>query len=211
MKINKDKKDEKFPVELFGLEVGKKYKLGTMENNDYGNLPIKKMTGIERFLGRGFHLYFQPIKEHSRFEYIENKQKPDDKYFSTSFHTYFLPVIPNDIQNMEELQNKLSSFEVQLIKVNWSKNFNNNEDAYFWAADLCQTFKSYLGYENENIDYYKDKWRSCTFRSGEIVLEISNISSRSDFSLSIDKKQFEILEKAVDETIRRLEAKKILQ
>jgi hypothetical protein len=209
--INQEVINDKFPLEVFGLKVGEKYKLVTTENGDFGNLPVKKVSGINRFLGQGFHIYFQPIKEYDSFPYIEHEKGPKDEGFRTSFHSYFLPVIPKEIKSLPEFEAKMSTFEWRLMSVDWRKTKGSKEDAYFWALDLCKTFKSYLGDEGVNIDYYEDKWRSCEFRSGANVLKISNKGSTNHFSLSVEKDQLEKLNQEVDDFIRRLKAKKLLE
>jgi hypothetical protein len=208
--INQSLLGDKFPSELFGFKIGEKYKLGALADGDFGDLPIKKITGIALYGGRALHLYFQPNREYEHFPYIEHKEKLEKQYFSTSFHSSFLPIIPQDIKSLSELNSRWFSFEFRLMNVNWSNQKKNRSDAYYWAVDLCKTFKSYLGFDGENFDSYEYEWRSCKFRSGENVLEISNINSLSVFSLSVESDQARKLAQETDDIIRRLQAQKLL-
>ncbi len=48
------------PEKLFGISLGGIYDLGNADVGDLGDIPVKKFSGIKRFLVQGIHYYFQP-------------------------------------------------------------------------------------------------------------------------------------------------------
>jgi hypothetical protein len=78
-----------------------------METNNFGNVPVNKATLIKNLVPvfLGIDYYFKPRNEYNIFEYSEQREEPNDKYFKTSFHLYMFPVITfgasfNIIKNM---------------------------------------------------------------------------------------------------------------
>src|SRR5215813_4767300 len=108
--------NQKFPDSLFGVKLGGVYNIRSgNECKDVGNMPVKKCGGIQKFLGNGFHYYFEPLKEYKAFRYVERPEKPGDEYFQTSFSSYLLPVIPEKVKNLEELESIQVNWEVTTI------------------------------------------------------------------------------------------------
>ena len=194
------------PEKLFGIALGGIYDLGGPEDNDLGNIPVKKFASIQRFLGNGIHYYFQPKEEYKIFEYVEKREKPEDQYFGTSFRLYLLPVIPSTITTIEQLEKAKLNWEVTSIE--WSNDAKTKEKAYYWAMNLCKTFKVDISVEPEITDYYGSKWYTCTFSSGDREFKVSSFYSRS-IELSYKKEVFEAKNEAVEKIIRKLQADKI--
>ena len=130
--------NQKFPDSLFGVNLGGIYNLGSgNDSKDVGNIPVKKFTGMQQFLGSGLHYYFEPLKDYKAFRYVERRENPDDEYFTTSFSAYILPVIPEKTKSLDGLEKVVVNWEV--ISIVWTdildKNGNKKEE-YFWAVDF---------------------------------------------------------------------------
>lgn len=194
------------PEKLFGIKLGGLYDIGDLKSKDIGNLPIKKITGEQRFLGRGIHYYIQPKEVYKEFEYVEKREKPEDQYFRTSFRLYLLPVIPATATTMKQLENTKVNWEVTDIE--WSNDAKTEEDAYFWAFNLCKTFKADILVEPKIKDYFENKFYECTFSSGDRDFKVSSAYSRT-VSLSYKQEVFETKNGRVDQIIRKLEAGEI--
>jgi hypothetical protein len=177
------------PEKLFGIALGGIYDLGNPEVNDLGNMPVKKFTGMNRFLGNGIHYYFQLKDEHKFFEYVEKRKKPEDKYFETSFRLYLLPVIPPTITTAEQLDQAKLKWEVSVIE--WSNDPKTKEDAYYWAIDLCKTFEVDISLKPEITNYYDEKWYECTFSTGDREFKVSSSYSKS-VQLSYKREVFDL-------------------
>ena len=193
------------PKKLFGISLGGIYKLGDPETNNFGNIPVKKITGLQKFLGEGIHCYFQPKEEYKSFEYVEKRKKPEDRFFETSFRLYLLPVIPSTIKTIEQLDLPKENWEVTAIE--WSRPAKTEEKAYYWAMDLCKTFKADISVSPEIDDDHKE-WYACTFSFGDREFRVSSFLSGS-VELSYKREVFEAKNEAVDKVIRKLQAEKI--
>jgi hypothetical protein len=194
------------PDKLFSITLGGMYDIGNLEMNDFGNIPVKKATGMNRFLGNGIHFYFQPKAEHKVFEYVEKRENPNDKYFKTSFRLYLLPVIPLTIKTAEQLDNEKLKWEVAVIE--WSTEPKKKDDAYYWAIDLCKTFSVDIPVKPELTDNYESKLYECTFTTGAREFKVSSSYSMS-VSLSYKRDVFDKKNESVNRIIRKLQAKEI--
>jgi len=205
--------DNKIPDKLFGITLG-----GIYNEND---LPVKEITGKQMLFGAGIHYYFKPIDgtTSQAFPYIERKNKPNDESYSTSFHTYIIPIIPNNVDSMdklESLQNK--DWKVEIVSIDWSDfpektdqktEKEVREDCYFWAMELCETFEAHFSSKPKIHDNYDDKNYICTFTSNEKEFVVSGIGHKQvklHYKNEIISKKSKILETF----IRKLAAKKIL-
>lgn len=103
------------PGKLFGITLGAVHTLGNPEANDFGTMPIKKFAGMNSFMGYGAHYYFQPKVAHKFFEYVEKREKPEDKYFETSFRLYLLPLIPSTVGSIEQLNQAEATGQVPCL------------------------------------------------------------------------------------------------
>jgi hypothetical protein len=198
------------PRKLFEIPLGAVYELSD-DPNDIGKLPVKKGTGAKKFLGEGLHFYFQPSKEYRLFDYREAREKPEDKFFETSFSLYLLPVIPPRTKTLEELHDSgYGKWEVSHIR--WISDKIKQEDAYFWAKDLCATFQADLSIEPEVIDHYgvsDSYWYKCTFADKDREFSVDGNYGRKNVALSFTNEIFEQKNAVVEEKRRKLQAEEI--
>lgn len=214
------------PRQLFGVTLGNVYDLGV--DGGVGTLPVKRFTGLQRFLGSGIHYYFEPAKEYSAFPYIEKPDEGDD-WFPTSFRLYLLPVIPPSIESSDELTSSNIAWKAVLIE--WSLDDNapdvgeheagnydfaaglkkrktNRHEDYLWALDLCATFKADLGIDPKIIDYRDSHFYECTFADDERVLEVSSNPVKT-IQLRFSEEVYNSMEEEVENRLYQLKADKI--
>jgi hypothetical protein len=194
------------PRRLFGITLGGIYDVGDGQNN-LGDLPVAKYAGSQTFLGHGIHYYFKPKSENKAFPYIEKRKKADDPFFETSFRLYLLPVIPSTIKTNKELENAKLKWQVATIE--WSDSANSQDEAYFWAADLCKTFQMDLGLKPTVIDKYDMKWHICSFSSGDREFSVQNLQALKLVELAFKHGVLERKDKAVESRLRKLRANEI--
>jgi hypothetical protein len=141
------------------------------------------------------------------------KDEQNNVYFRTTFHSYFLPDVPENTDSLVELEQKWTTFSFRLLRTGWSDEDKTERDAYFWVKNLCKTFAVYLGTDEDGFDLYDEdvQRKSCSFRSNGNVLEIRNIGSLRTFSLSVDEGESKRLQKSVEDIVRSLQAKKMLE
>ncbi len=201
------------PRELFGIKVGEVYDIGNPDTGDLGNFPVKSFAGIQRFLGSGISYYFEPLKANPEFEYKEERIKPDEKYYTTSFRAYILPVLPSDITTMEQLRSRWQKVQHRVALIEWQKKMPSEEDAYFRSLDYCKTFAASLNVAPEITDIYDTigKWYSCKFTSGEREFEIRNAGELLTVGLSLRKDIREKMEKDTETFVRKLKARELLE
>jgi hypothetical protein len=205
------------PKKLFGISLGGIYDLGDPDDNDLGNLPVKKFTSLEVFMGQGVHYYFQPNKEYKIFKYVEYVKKPEDHFFKTSFRLYLLPVIPSTITTNEQFNKVKLNWEVtsiqwwdypgKLSELSVDAKEKLKREAYYWAIDLCKTFKVDISVKpeiyNNNLDYYE-----CTFSHGDREFKVTNRPFKN-LKLSYKDEVFNKKDEAVEKMIRKIEADEI--
>jgi hypothetical protein len=198
-----------FPDSLFGVKLGSVHSLGQSEKHtDVGTLPIRAFRGVNQFLGRGIHYYFQPRQEYTAFKYIEKRKKPDDQYFATSFRLYLLPVIPKTVSSVKDLEPDLLKWEVALIE--WSEESEKDKDrAYYWAIDFCRSLEVDLGRKADVFDHYESKWYSCTFKDKDSELKADSLGGTKTFTLKYAKTVFERKDNAIDTVLRKLQMNEI--
>ena len=202
------------PKQLFGITLGKTYTAEEHTFNQKNSLPIKKFAGLKRFLGRGIHLYFQPLNEYQAFKYSEQRKNKNDKYFETSFSLYLLPVIPKSISSLNQLKIDDKNILWEVARINWEtyETQETNEtvkNAYYWAKDLCKTFEVDLDLKPEILDFEDDKVYTCTFITSNRELKIESLSSLKIFSLAYSEDIFNKKSDAIEKTIRKLQANDI--
>lgn len=190
------------PEKLFGITLGNIYNIGDYKNKEIGNLPIKKFAGIEYF--GGVHYYFQPQNKYKIFEYIEKREKPDDQYFKTSFSLYLLPSIPSI--TLTDKTEKLN-WEVAIIR--WSDEAKTTMDAYYWAADLCKTFKVDISVKPIISDSYDSKTYECIFSSGNREFKVSSLLHLKTIRLSYKNEVLEEKTEVIETIIRKKQANEI--
>ena len=203
------------PRELFGIKLGKAYKLGEVTNENFGDFPIKKLVGTETFLGAGVHVYFEPLKANESFSYVEKKRDGSLGDFRTSsFHAYLLPIVPRSITNWSELESyKIQEYKVE--RIDWSNDKSTRKEAYFWALETCQTFQAQIKIKTEitnNFDLKGDSsFASCTFKQDDRELSIYNLGERVQFELAFTKEAFKAHSDELETFIRKIKAQDMLK
>jgi hypothetical protein len=205
--------DNKIPDKLFGITLG-----GVYNENDF---PVKEITGKQMLFGPGIHYYFKPIDgtTSQAFPYIERKEKPNDESYSTSFHTYIIPIIPNNVDSMDKLESlQDKDWKIEVVSIDWSDfpektdqktEQKVKEDCYFWAIDLCKTFEAHFSSKPKIYDNYDRKTYICTFTANEKEFVIKGMGYkevRLHYKEEIISKKSKILETF----LRKIAAKKIL-
>lgn len=190
-----------FPDALFGVKLGGVYRFGANEP-DIGTFPVKEITGVQESFGRGIHVYFKPAKENKAFKYVENRKKPDAKYFETSFRLYVLPVFPKDALKRKEVPSELVTWEVMVVE--WSSEpRKQKEETYYLAKDFCRSFEVDLGRNPEILDYYERRHYSCTFKEELRELSIWTLGDHFYLTLRYSQPVVEKKDKAVDAILRK--------
>ena len=199
------------PKELFGIKLGSIYDPTNVTRENVGNFPIKQFTGIEKQFGIGVHFYFEPLKESKYFPYTEKKKTGDVEFFNTNYHLYLLPVIPDSIKTIEEFST--SKFDMEVARIDWSEEKKDNEKAYFWAMEMCKTFSSDTKTKPEILDFeFKTKtYYDCKFKKDNRMLDINSMGNSVYFSLQYDKEFMEKKTEQIEEKIRKLKLKDILE
>ncbi len=207
------------PKKLFDVELGKIYRLPNQNELNHGDLPVARMTGANRFLGMGLHFYFQPRRPYDLFPFVEEREKPGDKYFKTSFRLYLMPVIPASAKTLADLD-KSKSTDHEVVVIEWSHLRKDNEktpkkmhEDYYWTQNLCKTFEADLGikpkitdvWNPENAQNGADVFYSCTFSEGDREFEVSSLLGRR-VSLNFNKEIFKVKDAAVETQLRKLQA-----
>lgn len=206
-----DKKQE-VPKELFGITIGRVYSLGSPESGDLGDFPVKRFTGMQKFMGSGVSYYFQPLKANPAFEYIEKRKKPEDSFFGTSFRAYIYPVIPPNIQSLKELEQTWLKLKHRVALVEWRKDMPTKDDAYYAAMDWCATLKATLSVEPKITDLRSDTyWYRCEFTSDDRVIEARNVGEGVSVSLRLRDDISDKIDADVEERIRSLQGKALLE
>ena len=201
------------PEELFCVELGGIYDLGDPEGKHPGNIPVKKIAGIKRFLGNGIHYFFHPKEEGNCKEesnclgYLEKCENPEGQNFGTSYRLYLLPVLPPSITNTAQLEQTKLKWEVQSI--GWSQNANTKEEAYNWAVDLCEKLKADFSAPPKITDHSGSKWFQCSFSSGDREYKVNNINVIRSIELSYKIGIIAGKDEAVEEIFQKLHAEDI--
>jgi len=181
------------PHELFGITLGGIYDLGDpiIKNNDFGDLPVKKIVVRIPNLFRGGwdrNVYFQPTKEYTTFEYSESRY---EKYVESNFMLHMLPVIPSTVTTYDQILNTRTNWEV--LGISW---YRGEETTDGRSSNLCKTFKEDLSVEPDvteseiiGVDV------KCTFKSGDRELKVSDDEIVLSFNKEVRAKKREAVEK----------------
>ena len=177
------------------------------------------MTGANRFLGMGIHFYFQPRRTYELFPFAEKRENPEDKYFTTPFRLYLMPVIPASTKSLQDLE-KSSAADFEVVIIEWRQlmtDAGTTPDArhsdYYWAQNLCKTFEADLGIKPKLTDMWYPKSSPnganaafvCTFAQGNRELKVSSFLGR-EVSLRFNQEVINAKEATVETQVRRLHA-----
>jgi len=194
------------PETLFGITLGGIYDVGDPESGDPGNVPAKKLGGAARFRGNGIRFYFQPKEEYKAFDYVEEPTTAERPNFATSFRLYLLPVIPSTITSIEEYESTRLNWEV--VDIEWASDAKTENDAYYWAINLCKAFEVDIPVEPEITDRYESNWYACTFSSGDREFTVSSLSGRT-VRLSLSENVLEEKVASIEGVIKKLVANQL--
>ncbi len=198
------------PKALFGITLGAKYDVGDSEKKILGNFPVQKITGSSRsWLGNGQNVYFKPKETYPAFEYKEKPEKPQDKYFPTTFRAYVLPIITESVSSMEELRNVKVLKEV--MRVEWYSEAKSVSDAFYWAVDLCKIFASDIPVKPVIQEQFEKEhgFYNCTFADGDREFSVKSSGSSMVVALEHNKSISQQKEEGIENWLRRLHAKQI--
>jgi hypothetical protein len=201
------------PMKLFGITLGATYDLGSPDVGDFGNIPIRKFAGINKFLGEGIHYFFEPNETSKFFTYVEKKKSPEDQFFETSFSLYLLPDLSK--KSKIDLGGEKPIKFWNVAKIYWAVDADSNvekeasDEKYYWAMDLCKTFSSEFRMKPKILDDYALRTYICTFSSDDRIFEISMMGGKS-VSLEFNREKFKKLNEDVESARRSMQAKEIL-
>jgi hypothetical protein len=200
-----------FPESLFEVKLGSLHTIGQgTRETDVGTLPVKEIKGVQQFLGSGQSLYFKPLKTYAAFEYAEDRKKPEDRHFGTTFRLYVLPVFPQDAATLkEEVLAKQLRWEVALIE--WTQKETAKDGPYYWAKDLCKSLNLDLSRESKVWDDFamKPKHYMCTFEEGDRELRVQALGDLKIFQLKYTEPAFKKKDEAADAVLRKLQMNSI--
>jgi hypothetical protein len=189
---------ERIPEDLFGVPLGAVYR---MDEDGSHDLPVKKVTGVQRFIGMGVHVYFEPLEDNPAFLYSEQREDGNE-YFKTSHRLYMLPVLADDAAKDEVV-----GYRVALVE--WSE-FESEPDqsSYFWASSFCKSVAGDLGVQAEIVDFYEESWYGCDFAGKERQLVVTSQFGKT-ITLSFNDEISEQMEKAIEVRVRQLEMDRV--
>jgi hypothetical protein len=201
------------PESMFGVKLGSIHKLP--DSNDpkvVGTLPIREWKGLApSMMGIGFSLYFRPLKDYKAFPYIEQREKPEDKFSVTSFSLYLLPKFPQDALNLDE-KTLRASIKWEVAAIEWftkDANKKRSNNAYYWAMDYCKTLTVDLARKPKTDDWDNPKQFSCELEEDDRRLFVGNLGDLKIYRLSYSSSVFKNKNKALDTIIRKLQMKRI--
>jgi hypothetical protein len=197
------------PTELFGLRLGEAYDIGDHTKGTKGDIPVKRFTGVQKFIGEGLHYFFEPLKPYKAFPYVEDKKSKSDKYFGSSFRAYIFPVIPDGISSTTELNRANLRWKPTVIE--WSIKAKSDEISYFWAKDLCKTFAVDFDKQPEIFNSYEKEQKSytCKFSADNREFEIAGEYGYKRVQLTYNSETRDSIQKAVEKKRRKIEANDI--
>ena len=79
------------PTKLFGIELGTLLEAEPSKEIPAAKIPAKAFRGLDSGWGHGAHYYFEPISVNPALPYQEDKIKPSDDFYKTSYRLYLLP------------------------------------------------------------------------------------------------------------------------
>ena len=133
------------PNELFGIRLGAIYKFA---KNETHNLPVAMVTGVEDNFGAGGSFFFKPEIEEPLLPYMEHRLNSKQKHFFTSHRAYLLPMFPETVKSMHEIDS-LPEWNVEALLIEWVSRDDGStqESSYAWAVETCQTYRLRFGFE----------------------------------------------------------------
>lgn len=200
------------PTRLFEIELGNTYRFRE-RNFTKSDLPVARATGVQKGLGTGIHVFFQPQKKYEAFPYIEKRKKRTDKYYESSFHVYLIPVLPEGAKTFKEVDDQPDpAYEV--LRIDWSqlrdiKEVAKRQKDYSWTLSMCKTFEADLGIKPVVVDNDSViKFYRCTFAEGSRRLVVDSYLGRS-VMLEYADEVSDAKRGVIDMRLRKMEASEI--
>jgi hypothetical protein len=210
------------PTKLFGIELGTVLDIDQERSIDPAQIPVKTFRGMKRALGYGIHYYFEPIAVNPTLPYKEDKKKPADEFYETSFRLYLLPIAPIGAKTPEDFERSIAKYEI--LTINWeevdvkrngySPESKEEKEArfgdYLWAMNLCKTFQVEFAVKPKVSDFSDTNSYICEFTQGERTFEVSSFYRKS-LRLSLRR---DLADKKNDDfgtAVRQLQARDLLK
>jgi hypothetical protein len=210
------------PTKLFGIELGTILEANPSREIPAAQIPAKAFRGLDRGWGHGGHYYFEPISVNPALPYQEDKVKPSDDFYKTSYRLYLLPIAPKGAKTIEEFDKLMTKWEI--LTINWEeadikrkgypKDGKEEQAArandYFWAVNLCKTFMAELAVKPEILDFPGSDTYTCRFTQDERTLEVSSSYNKS-LRLEPRRDISDAKHKVLDTAVRQLQARDLLK
>ncbi len=210
------------PTKLFGIELGAILETDAYREIPLAQIPVKAFRGLDSGWSKGAHYYFEPISVNPSLPYEEEKKKPSDEFYKTSYRLYLLPIAPTGAATIEQFGKLISKWEV--LAINWEEvdvkrdgyqKDSKEEDSarvkdYFWATSLCKTFTAELAVKPEILDFSNRDNYTCRFTQDGRSLEVSS-SYRKSLRLVLRRDLSDEKHKALDTVVRQLQARDLLK
>jgi hypothetical protein len=193
------------PSQLFGIELGGRHALWREGEESPDGIPVKRAISWEKFLGAGIHVYVEPTQTYSAFEYRERGPDTDGAPPKSNFRLYLLPEITASMRTYEDIDDR--DFRWEVASIEWRGELKD-EDAYWWAMNLCESFVLDIKIEPEILDIRDEDWYQCKFVEGDREFLVSSWISQS-VSLKWNQDVFDKKNKTAELGLRRLELEEI--
>jgi hypothetical protein len=210
------------PAKLFGIELGAILETDASREIPIAQIPAKAFRGVESGWSNGAHYYFEPTSVNPSLPYQEERKKPGDEFFKTSYRLYLLPTVPASAQTIEQFEKLMTKWEV--LSINWEE-ADAKRDAYpkdskeekavrsvdyYWAMNLCKTFTTEFAVKPEILDFSNTDHYTCRFTQDERTLEVSS-SYRKSLRLEFRRDVSDAKHKVLDTAVRQLQARELLK
>jgi len=193
------------PHSLFGIELGSAFTVLTDDSMKTTNLPVTRITGMQKFMGSGVHIYFEPIKDYPEFDYKIVEAVSGSEYFKTTFSIYAFPVVPPDIKTSDQYQS-LSEVEFEVAGIRWQDFTGTDQERYLKSDRLCSILKVDLEQSpTSDLDNFDTRYRHCHFAHENRKIE----SEFGGLSLDYTDEYFDLRNEEIKTQWLKLEANRI--
>lgn len=170
---------------------------------------MKEIRGIKPWMG-ALNLFFQPLKEYKAFKYIEKRNKPEDKIYTTSFRLH-LTLTPPQKASLSLSEIEWSDYKLEVVQIAWSEKEAEKDSGYYWAISLCEDIKTDLGIKPVIVDTFniERKEYQCSFIEGEKILDIRYRYKTKNFDLSYVQPILKKKKDAAEEITRKMRMNEI--
>ena len=168
------------PEILFDIPLGGIYDIGPHEGEDVGALPVRTIKWTERpedygLSGPSLGLFFEPLTSNPAYPYLENE---DNGHVETTFRLTVLPVIPDDISSLADLDMDRLLWMISAVQWYDPKSSDPEDRKYSWAKNLCKSVAADLGIEPKVSDDPEHNSYQCDFANQERMLQIGSLGGK---------------------------------